>query len=280
KPGSILVAQAASAIMNPTLSSSFLAAQQEADPEAYRAEYMGEFRDDIAQFVNREAVEACISTGVYERAPLSDLQYFAFVDPSGGSGDSMTLAVAHSEDNVAVLDALREVKPPFSPEAVVSEFVDVLRSYRVSAVRGDRFAGEFAREPFRRLGIEYHVSDKSKSEIYGLLLPLINSRRVDLLDDKRMIAQLCGLERKTARGGRSSIDHGPGAHDDSVNAAAGALVLAGFRPVQEMPIVIPYVVSGGSMPAWARSGPNPFAPSGAIADYYEDKRSCGFRIKD
>jgi hypothetical protein len=38
--------------------------------------------------------------------------------------------------------------------------------------------------------------------------------------------QLLGLERRTARGGRDSIDHAPGAHDDIANAAAGALTLA------------------------------------------------------
>ena len=33
-----------------------------------------------------------------------------------------------------------------------------------------------------------------------------------------------GLERRTARGGRDSIDHTPGGHDDLANAAAGVLV--------------------------------------------------------
>ena len=33
--------------------------------------------------------------------------------------------------------------------------------------------------------------------------------------------QLIGLERRTARGGRDSIDHGPGGHDDVCNAVAG-----------------------------------------------------------
>jgi hypothetical protein len=33
-------------------------------------------------------------------------------------------------------------------------------------------------------------------------------------------------ERNTARGGKDSIDHARGAHDDIANAAAGALVLA------------------------------------------------------
>ena len=40
--------------------------------------------------------------------------------------------------------------------------------------------------------------------------------------------QLCSLERRTARGGKDSIDHSPGMHDDIANAVAGALVTS-FR---------------------------------------------------
>ena len=49
---------------------------------------------------------------------------------------------------------------------------------------------------------------------------------MELLDHSRLAAQLCSLERRTARGGRDSIDQPPGGHDDLINAAAGALVLA------------------------------------------------------
>jgi hypothetical protein len=45
-----------------------------------------------------------------------------------------------------------------------------------------------------------------------------------LLDNRRLATQLLGLERRTARGGRDSIDHASGAHDDLANAAAGVLV--------------------------------------------------------
>jgi hypothetical protein len=41
--------------------------------------------------------------------------------------------------------------------------------------------------------------------------------------------QFHGLERRTARGGRDSIDHGPGQHDDVCNAVAGVLLLASDR---------------------------------------------------
>jgi hypothetical protein len=47
---------------------------------------------------------------------------------------------------------------------------------------------------------------------------------VQLLDNQRLIGQLLGLERRTIRGGRDSIDHVPGANDDVINAAAGALL--------------------------------------------------------
>jgi hypothetical protein len=53
---------------------------------------------------------------------------------------------------------------------------------------------------------------------------------VDLLDNDRLVTQLTSLERRTSRGGRDSIDHAPGAHDDLANAMAGALVTAYKQP--------------------------------------------------
>jgi hypothetical protein len=38
------------------------------------------------------------------------------------------------------------------------------------------------------------------------------------------------LERRTSRGGKDSIDHPPGAHDDVANAMAGAMVIAFRNP--------------------------------------------------
>jgi hypothetical protein len=121
------------------------------------------------------------------------------------------------------------VRPPFSPESVVEEFVHVLRSYRIDRVYGDRYAGEWPRERFREHGVIYEPAEKTKSDMYRELLPLLNSRRVELLEHPRLINQLCSLERRTARGGRDSIDHPPGQHDDIANAAAGALTLQGLN---------------------------------------------------
>jgi hypothetical protein len=225
----ILVAQGASRDFNSELPQSIIDRAMEMDAAAASAEYMAQFRTEVEGFITREAVGACVNLGV-ERPPQRAHSYIAFVDPSGGSSDSMTLAIAHKEGETEILDLVRERKPPFSPEAVVEEFASLIKNYRCSKVYGDRYGGEWPREQFQKRGIFYEPAEKSKSEIYVDLLPLINSGAVDLLDHDRLVTQLISLERRTSRGGRDSIDHAPGAHDDIANAVAGTLVTAYKEP--------------------------------------------------
>ena len=214
--------------MNLTISRSDLEPEFQADPARAEAEYGANFRSDLEAFASREVVEAAVQPGRHELAPISSVRYVAFVDPSGGSSDAMTLAVSHAaKDGRAVLDAIRVRKPPFSPEGVVADFADTLKLYSITKVTGDRYAGEWVREPFRKLGIAYDLSDRPKSDIYRDTLPLLNSGKVELLDHPRLIAELCGLERRTSRSGKNSIDHAPNAHDDVANSACGAILLAG-----------------------------------------------------
>ena len=134
----------------------------------------------------------------------------------------MTLAIGHKDGTVVVVDALREVKPPFSPEFAIAQFASLLKGYRIYRVEGDAFGGEFAREPFKKFAISYQVAKKPKSDLYAHhLLPMLNSGRVDLLDHSRAIQQIVALECHTARAGRDKIDHPPGGHDDLANAIAG-----------------------------------------------------------
>lgn len=232
----ILVAKAASRTLNSTLSERVVARAYERDPGKAAAEYGGEFRTDVESCFSLKAVQAITPAGIRERGRMTGTTYVAFVDPSGGSKDSMTLGIAHLEKGEAaaagcvILDLVRERKPPFSPEAVVEEFCADLRRYGVTEVRGDRYAGEWPREQFRKRGISYELSEKSRSELYRDLIPVVNSGSASLLDDERLIGQFVGLERRTTWGsGRESIDHGPGGHDDLANAAAGALDAAQNR---------------------------------------------------
>jgi hypothetical protein len=219
----ILVWQAPTRTMNATVPQSFIDAHMQEDEARALAEYGAQFRTDREAFVSREAVMANVVLGLLEVSREHNVSYQAFVDPSGGSSDSMTLAIGHKDltRKIVVLDALREVKPPFSPEAVVQEFALLCKNYGISKVVGDRYAGIWPVEMFSKHGITYEAAEKTKSELYIDLLPLINSKRIALPDHPKLINQLCGLERRTARGGRDSIDHAPNQHDDLANVVAG-----------------------------------------------------------
>ncbi len=235
KDGEPLVWKASTREMNPTVRQSVIDRAVERDAASASAEYGGEFRSDIEEFVSREVVEACVTRGVLERPPITRdsggawIIYYAFVDPSGGTNDSMTLAIAHreidssGENGKVIIDAIRERKPPFSPEQVVEEFCDLMQRYNINSVTGDRYGGEWCREPFRKRNISYEISERVRSDLYRDFLPFLNSGNVDLLDSDRLVNQIMGLERRVARGGRESIDHAPGAHDDIANAVAGVV---------------------------------------------------------
>lgn len=227
--GEILVAQAASRTMNPSLPEKVVQRALERDHAAASAEYLAQFRTDLEAFVSREIVEGCMVPGRYELPPISGQRYFGFVDPSGGSADAMTLAIGHHQGKIFVVDAVREVKPPFSPESVVVDFCELMKAYRLTSVTGDKYAGEWPRERFREHGISYELASKPRSDLYRDLLPKLNSGTVELIDNNKLLNQLCSLERRTSRVGRDLIDHGPGGHDDVANAVAG-LVAENVKP--------------------------------------------------
>ena len=224
---SVLVAKAATRELNPSLSQQFIDREYEKDAIWAAAEYGAEFRTDIESFITSESVEACIDPGIRERPYDRRFLYSGFVDPSGGASDSFTLAIAHKEGMTSVLDAVREIRPPFSPEQGVEEFCSLLRQYQVYGIRSDRYGGEWVNESFRRRGVVVEPSEHSKSQLYQDALPMINSRTAALLDNNTLRRQLVSLERRTTRGGKDSIDHSPGAKDDLANAVCGALVYAG-----------------------------------------------------
>ena len=131
---SILVAKAPSRTINPSLSQKIVDRAFEEDPDAASAEYGAEFRGDIEMFISREAIEGCIATGITVRAPVAGVQYCGFVDPSGGSNDSMTMAIAHREGEIVVLDCIGERRAPFSPASAVAEFAAMFKAYRLTTI--------------------------------------------------------------------------------------------------------------------------------------------------
>ena len=244
----ILVWQADTRRMNPTISQGIIEYAYARDPARASAEYGAQFRTDVEAFISREILKQAVGDYV-SRPPVEGVKYFGFVDPSGGSSDSMTLGIAHKEQEQLIVDCLLERKPPFSPESVTAEFSATLKQYRIDTVTGDRYAGEWPREKFREHGIEYRTAGKTRSELYLELLPALTSARVTMPQNDRVFGQLINLERRTSRAGKDTIDHPRGGHDDIANALAGAVAEASRPVVDESEcIALPISVGGGSNP--------------------------------
>jgi hypothetical protein len=235
----VLVWKADTRTMNPTITESLVAQAYEEDPLRAASEWGAEFRADIESFATREAIEACVRSGPLVLPRIPGVSYTAFLDFSGGGapgGDSTTACVVHRDkDGRVIVDWTYEKRPPFNTEAVCIEIADGLKRYGISQARADRYAGEFPAQQLAKRQITLRRADLPKSDIYREFLAILNSGRVELPNEARLVGQLVTLERRTARGGKDSIDHPPGGHDDVANAVAGAVVTAAGhqqRPVQ------------------------------------------------
>jgi len=209
--------------MNPIADKQKIAEQIRSDPTKYRSEYLSEFRGDIESYLGIEDLERITAKGVKFRNYNPEYSYYGFTDPSGGRRDSMTLGIAHRDNEKAVLDVLLERKPPFSPESVVKEFSETLKRYRISSIQSDRYAGSWVQESFSKNDIHIEYSEFSRSEIYTAFIPIVMNNRTVLLENQKLRTQFSNLERHTRSGGQDVIDHSPGSHDDVANAAAGVI---------------------------------------------------------
>jgi hypothetical protein len=237
KDGDILVIRAATRQMNPTIDQTFIDEALEEDPAKAEAEWLAEFRDDIGGWADFALIEQAVDLGVTVRPPLADrkFKYWSFCDPSGGARDSFTVAIAHDENGIAVLDCLVEIRAPFNPTSATAQIAAVLKSYGLHETVGDRYAAQWVVDAFAKCGIRYRHSERDRSSIYLDALPLFTAGKVRLLDNKRLVSQFSSLERRTSSIGKDRVDHGPGGRDDLCNACAGAMVLAA-APVYAPPM--------------------------------------------
>jgi hypothetical protein len=143
----VLVVSGATSIFNPTLSVDEIARQRRIDPTAARSEWDGEFRDDLASYLDSTVVEAAIDySRPLELPPRSGVFYRAYTDPAGGTGgDSYTVAICHREkDGQIVLDVCRGTQGRYDPYAVTQAYADLLKQYRCRSVKGDKYSASAA----------------------------------------------------------------------------------------------------------------------------------------
>ncbi|MGJ8588805.1 MAG: hypothetical protein ACSHXW_11675 [Yoonia sp.] len=225
----VLVAQAPSKTMNPTLPQRVIDDAMKDDAARASAEYMAQFRTDIASLIDPDLISDATRPKPKELLRADGLRYTAFVDPAGGGQDEFTIAIGHREGDAVVLDLVRGLRG--SPAEIAKEYAALMLSYGIRRATGDRYAGRWPRDEFKKHGITYEVSEMDRSALYLEFLAAINSGCVELPPFPQLAQQLCALERRTGRSGRDMIDHPPGGHDDLANAVAG-LVATSKKPAR------------------------------------------------
>ena len=78
---------------------------------------------------------------------------------------------------------------------------------------------------FDKAEIDYESCPVPKSDLYLSFEAFANMRKVELPDDKKLVAELRSLERRRGKSGKDSVDHPPRGRDDRANAVAGLIYL-------------------------------------------------------
>jgi hypothetical protein len=274
----VLVVQGPTTVFNPTLAPAVIAAQRAADPTAAVAEWDAQFRDDLASFLEDAAIEAAVEHGrPAELPPRKGVVYYAFTDMSGGGHDASTLCIVHREGDRVIADVMRGRRGPHDPAATAADYAALAKDYRCRAITGDNYAKEWVAGAYRSAGLDYRRAPKTRSELYLEGQVLFARGLISIPDHAQLVRELRLLERRTARSGKDTVDHGVGGSDDHANALFGAMYVAVKaasrpKPPTVLPIFIPrhgaepapgktttqaYYdwMSGGGSPYWPGSGP-------------------------
>jgi hypothetical protein len=200
------------------------------------------------------------------------MTYGAGADVMGGgmTGDEFAWAIGHREADRIVVDLIaargRTGRQPFDLDGAVAACAEDLTAYGISQVLGDRYAGAWPVEAFRRHGITYAHSARVKSDLYLNLLPLITMGRLDLPPDPELIKQAKLLERRRGAQGKDTIDHPVGTHDDRINAVA--LVIAALPATA---VGDPSLVLAGPRAAGMRAWLAEHGEYGPVIESFEER---------
>jgi len=230
KDGDVLVIQAATELLNPTIDRSAIERSRADDPEAAQAEWDGQFRGDLSSLLDDAVIEAAIDHDrPIELPPLPNIAYRCFADASAGRHDAFCIGVGHKEGDRLVIDVVRGRKPPFDPASVAAEYAEIAKSYRCLSVAADAYAGEWVSRAFEAAGVRFERSPMFKSALYLEMVAPFMRGTISIPNHPVLVRELRLLERRVAPSGKDRVDHPQGGSDDHANVVAGVMSLLAFQ---------------------------------------------------
>jgi len=228
----VLVVKGGTSVFNPTISQAVIDKELAKDPEAGRSEWLAEFRSDVSSLLDDAVIDDAVDYArPLELPPRGNRKYYAFADASAGRHDAFSITIGHlegptKEEAEWIGDVVRGRSAPFDPRAVAQEYARLAREYGCLKMVGDAYAGEWVSTAFADAGMRYEKSPLTKSQLYLEALPHFNRGAVSIPNHEQLLRELRGLERRTHRSGKDTVDHGQRGSDDFANALCGAMYVA------------------------------------------------------
>jgi hypothetical protein len=233
-----LVWQVSTEQMNPAVTKEFLDKARQRNEETFKREHLGEFTDSVIGWITAEILDPSIVRGRGELPQMPNVTYAAALDPASRHND-FALAILHltSEglivvDRVARWAGTKTAALPF--EHVLEEIKSILDEYGINTAIGDQFYFEPIRQYLWKLGIIYqgvHFTSETRLRIFGSLKSLLVQRKIELLDDPKLLRELRGLREEKTDRGQIDIRPSRGFGDDS----AVAVALAAYELMKQRP---------------------------------------------
>jgi len=226
----VLVLKADTITVNPLFDAGIIEKAYADDEAKAAAEYGVQYRADCAAFLSPEHIDPLIRSEPLElpphSAPPTHFSITAAVDVSGGQSDAAAAAVVFRDREKVRVAAARRWPAPHDAGKVAKEIIAFFKPYGVRSAIADQYGSGVAKALYNRDGFYLRDAPMTRSEAYLGLLPLLSQGVVELPPLAVLRSELLGLQRRVARTGRDSVDHGRHSHDDLANAVALGVVQA------------------------------------------------------
>ena len=222
----VLVLQGDIFTFRPDYSAKKLEAARRRDPVAFEQEWLARFRTDLSAMYDPAMIDRALNPDRPMELPFRATKgsRAAFVDVAGGGGrDSYAIAIGRIENDRVIVEVVRSRAPKFNPEEVTKEYCELLKTYKIDTVTGDKFSGDWASNAFEKFGIRYERAEKTKSEFYLEAESAFNTGRVEIPEREVLVSQLKSLVRKARSGGKDSVDTDGGIPEDEANVVCGLI---------------------------------------------------------
>ena len=257
-----LVIQSSTAAMeNPVITRKKLQKLKNEDPDAFIRESLCRFVSAISGFFSLELVDRATKGHGKERTRTQNEAeglrplYVAAMDPAFRH-DSFAFSIFHTDTEGNVIQDVLKTWTPDSrrgerldPASIIAEIAHLTHEWNISVVYSD----QYQLESLQQLALQHNFAimgndftGKSKAKMYGSLLNLMRTGKVQLLDLPVIHSQLSQLQKKMNALGNVQIAAPQGRHDDVASVIAlGTSVALLHMPTIERPKKVPTLFEEG-----------------------------------